>query len=129
MIRAHVALARELAARIGAHDDFELMAPVPFGLVLLPSSALQAYPRKTSMGFNRRLLERVNATRRFHLTHTRLDGRYVVRIVVGQRTTARERIDAVWSEIQRAAAEKDREGAPISPGAAIPSYTAASRRI
>ena len=33
MIRRHVALARELAGWIEADPAFELMAPVPFGLV------------------------------------------------------------------------------------------------
>ena len=33
MIRRHVALARELAGWVEADPDFELMAPVPFGLV------------------------------------------------------------------------------------------------
>ena len=33
MIRGHVALARELAGWIGARDNYEVMAPVTFGLV------------------------------------------------------------------------------------------------
>ncbi len=103
MIRGHVALARELAGWIAAHDDFEVMAPVPFGLVCFRHRR-SGKSEKDLDAINQRLLERVNATRRFHLTHTRLDGRYAIRLVVGQRTTAREHIDAVWAEIQRAAA-------------------------
>ena len=33
MIRRHVGLAQDLAKRIAAHPDLELVAPVPFSLV------------------------------------------------------------------------------------------------
>jgi len=104
MIRGHVALARELEGWIAARKDFEVMAPVPFGLVCFRYRP-HGVPDEALDEINRRLLERVNAGRRFHMTHTRLDGKYAIRIVVGQRTTAREHVEAVWREIQRAAAE------------------------
>jgi aromatic-L-amino-acid decarboxylase len=104
MIRSHVALAQELAGWIGEEDDFELLAPVPFGLVCfryrppgLSEEALDAV--------NARLLAAVNATRERHLTHTRLNGRYAIRLVVGQRTTGREDVLAAWEAVRRAARE------------------------
>jgi aromatic-L-amino-acid decarboxylase len=102
MIRGHVALARELAGWIAARDDFEVMAPVPFGLVCFRYRPSGKSEEELDL-VNRRLLDRVNATRRFHLTHTRLGKRYAIRVVIGQRTTAREHVEAVWQEIQRAA--------------------------
>jgi aromatic-L-amino-acid decarboxylase len=102
MIREHVALAREFATWIAARDDFEVMAPVPFGLVCFrfrPAGRSEAELDR----LNQQLLEQVNETRRFYLTHTRLGGRYVIRLVVGQRTTKREHVEAVWREIQKAA--------------------------
>ena len=102
MIREHVALARELSTWIESRDDFEMMAPVPFGLVCFrfrPGGQSEAELDR----LNQQLLERVNATRRFHLTHTRLEGRYVIRLVVGQRTTKRDHVEAVWREILEAA--------------------------
>jgi aromatic-L-amino-acid decarboxylase len=103
MIREHVALARELARWISARADFEVAAPVPFALVCFRYRPA-GVPEEKLEHLNQRLLERVNATRRFHLTHTRLDGKYVIRLVVGQRTTAREHVEEVWREIQRAIA-------------------------
>jgi aromatic-L-amino-acid decarboxylase len=52
---------------------------------------------------NERLLAEVNATRRVFLTHTRLAGRYVIRLVIGQRATEREHVAQAWELIQRAA--------------------------
>lgn len=105
MVREHVAIARELAGWIAARDDFEVMAPVPFGLVCFRYRPSGKSEEELDL-LNQRLLERVNATRRFHMIHTRLAGRYVIRIVVGQRTTTREHVEAVWQEIQRAAGEE-----------------------
>jgi aromatic-L-amino-acid/L-tryptophan decarboxylase len=104
MIREHVALARELACWVEAREDFQLLAPVPFGLVCFRHRP-KGRTEEELEGINQWLLERVNATRRFHLTHTRLGGRFAIRLVVGQRTTGRQHVEAAWREIQRAAEE------------------------
>jgi aromatic-L-amino-acid/L-tryptophan decarboxylase len=102
IIRAHVALARELATWILADPDFELMAPVPFGLVCFRyHPAGRSEPELELL--NARLLAAVNGTRERHLTHARLGGRYVIRLVVGQRATAREHVAAAWASVQEAA--------------------------
>jgi aromatic-L-amino-acid decarboxylase len=102
MIRAHVALAREFASWVEADPAFELMAPVPFGLVCfrwrppgLTDDELDAV--------NARLLAAVNAGRERYLTHTRLGGRYAIRLVVGQRETAAEHVAAAWESIREVA--------------------------
>jgi aromatic-L-amino-acid decarboxylase len=46
----------------------------------------------------------VNATRRVHLTHTRLGGRYVIRVAVGQWQTERAHVAEAWRLINEAAA-------------------------
>ncbi|HWN18756.1 MAG TPA: amino acid decarboxylase, partial [Gemmatimonadales bacterium] len=52
---------------------------------------------------NAALLARVNATHRVHLTHTRLGGRYVIRVAIGQRQTDRAHVKELWRLIQEAA--------------------------
>jgi aromatic-L-amino-acid decarboxylase len=39
------------------------------------------------------------------LTHTRLGGRYVIRMVIGQRATEREHVVEGWELIRKAAAK------------------------
>jgi aromatic-L-amino-acid decarboxylase len=102
LIRRHVALARELEGWIRNDQAFELMAPVPLGLVCFRH-------RRPGLGdaeldeLNARLLARVNASRRIFLTHTRLGGRYVIRLVVGQRTTERRHVEEAWRLLREAA--------------------------
>ncbi len=104
IIRRHVALAKELAGWIEAEPEFEVAAPVPFGLVCFRWCP-PGLPEAERDVLNERLLARVNASRRVHLTHTKLAGRYVIRLVVGQRETGREEVDGAWRLIREAAAE------------------------
>jgi aromatic-L-amino-acid decarboxylase len=103
MVRKHVALARELADEIEKAPEFELVAPVPFGLVCFryrPSELDSGGPAVDEL--NRELLHRVNATRRVHLTHTELGGRYVIRMAIGQRQTERAQVAGAWQLIKEA---------------------------
>ncbi len=103
IIRRHVALAGELAAWVDAAPDFERMAPVPFGLVCFryrpPGVAEEELDR-----LNERLLAAVNATGRVFMTHTRLVGRYAIRLVIGQRATERRHVEEAWGLLREAAA-------------------------
>jgi aromatic-L-amino-acid decarboxylase len=103
LVRTHVGLARELATWVERSEQFELMAPVPFGLV-----CFRYRPQGLTDGpeidrINRALLNRVNSTRRVYLTHTQLGGRYVIRLVVGQRQTDRSHVEEAWRLIREAA--------------------------
>jgi aromatic-L-amino-acid decarboxylase len=105
LIRKHVALAGELSGWIQETPGFELMAPVPFGLVCFrhrPKGLAADDPSIDDL--NRRLLARVNATRRVHLTHTELSGHYAIRMAIGQRLTERVHVAEAWELIKEAAA-------------------------
>jgi aromatic-L-amino-acid decarboxylase len=102
LVRKHLALARELAGWIRETPDFELMAPVPFGLVCFRYRPA-GLPDARIDDLNRRLLARVNASRRVHLTHTQLGGRFAIRLVIGQRETEREHVAEAWRLIREAA--------------------------
>ena len=109
MVRRHVALAGELAGWIGASADFELMAPVPLALVCFRYSPLHARGDESLLDeMNSTLIARVNASRRVQLTHTRLGGRYVIRMAVGQRQTERRHVEEAWRLVQDAAASLSR---------------------
>jgi aromatic-L-amino-acid/L-tryptophan decarboxylase len=102
VIRRHVALAREFAAWVEGEPDFEVMAPVPFGLVCFRWRPAGRSEEELD-ALNARLMAAVNAGRERHLTHTRLGGRYVIRLVVGQRATEREHVAAAWESVRTAA--------------------------
>jgi aromatic-L-amino-acid/L-tryptophan decarboxylase len=102
-VRAHVGLARELASWIEASEKFELMAPVPFGLVCFRYRPSGVAEGPETDRINEALLRRVNSSRRIYLTHTQLGGRYAIRLVVGQRQTERSHVEEAWRLIRESA--------------------------
>ncbi|CAN5737597.1 pyridoxal-dependent decarboxylase [soil metagenome] len=95
-VRAHVALAAELAGWVAADPRFELAAPVPLNLV--------CFRHRDGDAASEALLRAANATGRMFLTHTRLDGRYTLRMAVGQTTTERRHVEAAWTLLSDLAA-------------------------
>jgi aromatic-L-amino-acid decarboxylase len=100
MIRRHVGLAREFAGWVVDDRRFEMAAPVPFNLI--------CFRLKGGDDINQRLLDRLNASGRLYVTHTRLDGRLTLRFCVGQATTERRHVLAAWEYIQAQTAELER---------------------
>ena len=100
-LREHLAWAQAVAGAVRAHDDLELLAPVALNTV-----CFRVRPQGTEGGelseaaldtLNEALLERLNASGRLYLTHTRLDGRYALRLCVGQTTTRPRHLREAWS--------------------------------
>ena len=107
-IRHHCELARELAGWVRDEPDWELVAPVPFSLVCFqyaPSETSEA-ERET---LNARILERVNASGRAFLSHTKLNGIYTLRLAVGNIRTERRHVAEAWSLLREAAAHVSAE--------------------
>jgi aromatic-L-amino-acid decarboxylase len=103
-IRRHVELAAELADLIAADPRFELVAPHPLGLVCFRLAG--ADDARTA-----ELHRRLNAGGALFLTHTKVRGRYALRLAVGGTLTERRHVVAAWREIQQAAADL----APVRP--------------
>ena len=101
-VRRHVALAERFAARVEADDRFELAAPRTLNLVCFRLRGDDDAP-------NERLLELLNASGSLYLTHTRLGGRYSLRMSIGQAKTEERHVDAAWEAIGKAADEVLRE--------------------
>jgi aromatic-L-amino-acid decarboxylase len=94
-VRHQTALAQDLAARIDAHARLELSAPHPLDLV--------CFHHVDGDEASEALLTQLNATDRVFLTHTRLDGRFVLRVAVGAQATEPRHVDALWDLIDQLA--------------------------
>jgi aromatic-L-amino-acid decarboxylase len=101
-IRRHVALAEDLAERVRADPQFELAAPPTLGLVCLRvvTGSGSGDNREADDAATRDVLERVNATGTAFLTHTTIDGRYVIRVAIGSVATGPEHVDELWERLR-----------------------------
>jgi len=52
---------------------------------------------------NERIMDRLNASGRLYLTHTRLDDRLTLRMSIMRENTRREHVERAWELIQNAA--------------------------
>ena len=97
ILAEHIRLAHEFAARVDEHPDFERLAPVPFAVV-----CFRANPRALHLGaaeldlFNQRLLDAVNETGEVFLSHTRINGAFVIRIAIGHLRTTGAHTRRAW---------------------------------
>ena len=92
ILRSHMEWARRLAQQIQADQRFEVVAPVPFSVV--------CFRYKGSDDDNRRILEQVNASGKYFISHTQLRGRYVLRLAIGNLGTSWEDVQGAWEMIQ-----------------------------
>jgi len=92
-IAEHMRLARLFADWIDASDRFERVAPVNFSVVCFRANGDDA--------FNEGLLDTINAGGEVFLSHTRLDGRYVLRLAIGNLRTTEAHVARAWSLLQQ----------------------------
>jgi aromatic-L-amino-acid decarboxylase len=99
-LREHVRRGVELASLFEGwvleEPGWELCAPRRFSVVCF---RLEGDDRR-----NRELLARVNASGEIFISHAVLDGRYVLRLAVGQIRTSEEDIRRAWEALRREAA-------------------------
>ncbi len=88
-----VSLAARLAASVESHPALDLVVPVSLSLVCLA--------HRDGEDATQRLIDAVNATGAL-VTHTRLDGRLVMRVSTAQARTDTRHLDAVWDAIAAA---------------------------
>jgi aromatic-L-amino-acid decarboxylase len=92
MIREHVRLAERFEGWVREAPGWELCAPRHFSLV--------CFRREGSDADNEAILERVNASGEIFISHTRLDGRYVLRLAIGSERTSEEDVRRAWDVIR-----------------------------
>ncbi|MCP4663906.1 MAG: amino acid decarboxylase, partial [bacterium] len=93
-IREHCRLGREFAGWIESEPGFELTAPVPFSTVCF--RATRGGDDEATDRFNEELLARVNRAGPVFLSHTKLRGRYVLRLSVSNLRTREEQVRQAW---------------------------------
>ena len=93
MHREHIRLARLFADWVEADAAWELAAPPRFSLV--------AFRRIGSDEENEALLERANRSGEIFLSHTRLNGRYVIRLAIGNARTTEKDVRRAWEVLNR----------------------------
>jgi aromatic-L-amino-acid/L-tryptophan decarboxylase len=94
VIREHVRLAQLFASWVEEVPGWEVVAPHDFSVV--------CFRREGSDDDNEELLRRVNASGEVLLSHTRLNGRFVLRLAVGNARTTEADVARAWELLSSA---------------------------
>jgi len=105
IIRRHIEIGQWLKNQVDAAHDFELLAPVPFNLVCFRYHPDGIKDENRLDNLNARLVDAVNATGKIFLTHTKLKGRYTVRLVAGQYRVEKRHVETAWDLIRETASK------------------------
>lgn len=94
-VREHVRLAQEFAARVREDKRFELVVPPPLNLV--------CFRLNGSDELNQKLMDALNRSGDLYLTHTKLNGRVVLRMSIAQTNTETRHVEKAWRRIREEA--------------------------
>ena len=98
-IRLHIELGKYFAQRVEKHSEFEILAPVPFSVVCFRFIPEGLNDEDRINALNEMLLKELNKSGKIYLTHTRLGGKYTLRMVIGQTNVTKLHVDAAWELI------------------------------
>jgi aromatic-L-amino-acid decarboxylase len=99
----HCALATTFAGWVGGETGWTLSAPVLLSLVCFryaPPDTSEAERER----LNAEILQRVNASGDAYLSHTKLDGRFVLRLAIGNIRTEERHVMRAWELLRESAA-------------------------
>ncbi len=94
-IRRHVELAQKFAEWVKEDSNFELAAPVPLNLVCFRHHGGDAV--------NQGIMDRLNRSGDLYLTHTKLGGKFTLRMSIGNARTELEHVTRAWERIKEEA--------------------------
>src|SRR5207249_7568693 len=102
-IREHLRLAKLFVDWIQEDKRFELSAPVAMGVVCFRFTTAGDDQKVDTI--NSKIVEQINASGRAYLTQTKLRGRAVMRIGLGNILTTEQHLQNVWELIRQTAIE------------------------
>ncbi len=104
-IRFHLDLAGQFKHWVADHQHFELLAPVTLAVVAFRYHPGGSLSEEHLNRLNEQLMHRINQAGRIYLTHTKLNGKYTLRMVIGQTHVEKRHIEEAWQEITNQAGQ------------------------
>jgi aromatic-L-amino-acid/L-tryptophan decarboxylase len=94
-LREHCRLAQLLKSWIDANTDWQMMAPVPFALLCF--RAAPAGRREDELNaLNESLMNTLNSSGEAYISHTKLNGKFTLRLSIGSIRVHERHIEKVW---------------------------------
>jgi aromatic-L-amino-acid/L-tryptophan decarboxylase len=105
VLRRHLDLAREFAGWVDDDASFERLAPVPFSVVVFRYRPAGVTDEQRLDELNMQILQQLNSSGEVFLSHTRVAGRYALRLAIGNIRTTAAHVGRAW-QLAREAAQR-----------------------
>ena len=105
-IRAHISMAKWLEDAINKNLDFEMLTPRTLSLVCFRYKPAGIESTEELNAINEGILHKVNQTGKIFITHTKLDGIYTLRMVIGQTNVGKSHVEKAWELIKEIASNR-----------------------
>jgi aromatic-L-amino-acid/L-tryptophan decarboxylase len=107
IFRKQIRNIEELADKMQQHPSVEILAPVHLNMICFRFNPGNAGEQELNV-LNERILRQVNASGKIFITHTKLNGKYTIRLIPGQTYTEKRHLDMAWDLLKKAAETGDR---------------------
>jgi len=104
-IRFHISLGQQMKEKIEAHENYELLAPVPLNTLCFRFHPSHIHDETKLNELNEKLLNAIQESGKLFLTHTKLDGKYTIRMVIGNTNVEKRHVEQAWKLIQQKASQ------------------------
>lgn len=104
-IRYHILLAQKLKEEIEEHDHFEILAPVPLNAICFRFHPDYISDERKLDELNEQLLNQIQESGKLFLTHTKLEDKFTIRIVIGNTNVEEHHADQAWDLIKEKAGQ------------------------
>jgi aromatic-L-amino-acid decarboxylase len=102
LVAGHIDMAGRLARAVQAEPGWELMAPVPLSTVCFRAHPPDVDDEAELDRINEALVESVNRSGVAFVSHTKVGGRYAIRIAIGNAASQWEHVERAWATLRDA---------------------------
>lgn len=98
-LREQLDLATKLTQWIEDHSDFELLMPTTLNLVCFRYKPAAIQDENILNELNQNLMNQLNKSGSMYLTHTKIQGQFTLRMVIGQTYVQARHVEEAWESI------------------------------
>src|SRR5947199_2768682 len=99
-IREHIRLAQLFAGWVDEAPAFERLAPTPFSTICFRAHPIGMNDESKLESLNEGIMNSINEQGRFFLSHTKLNGKFTIRVAIGNIRTTETDIKDLWNILQ-----------------------------
>ncbi len=94
--REHISLTQQFTQQLKDDGRFEILAPVPLNLVCFWFKPVGEVSLENVNELNEKLEHSINKTGKAYITHTKLNGKYTLRVCIGQTNVEKKHVDDLF---------------------------------